>query len=60
LHDDKTTAQFKGWRDAQTFELALTGSSGTSVAVRARGVSEGWRVASDPQRLATLGFTCHQ
>jgi hypothetical protein len=60
LHDDKTTAQFKGWRDAQTFDLALTGSFGASVALHARGVGESWRVLSDPQQLTMAGFTCHQ
>jgi len=61
---DTSTAQFKGWQDAGTFDLVLRpagirGQQAEAVRMTRRGGN--WTAATaDPQRLTAAGFTCEQ
>jgi hypothetical protein len=63
--DGPATVQFKGWRDAHSFDLALlpAGIRGEEevIALHMARDARGWSVAaSDRARLATLAFSCRQ
>ncbi|HZP66479.1 MAG TPA: hypothetical protein VFB32_09215 [Rudaea sp.] len=61
---DNISAQFKGWRDAATFDLAIEVRAARSrlahrVAVRFMRGKDGWALAaSDPHALEEIGFGC--
>jgi hypothetical protein len=62
--DDKTSASFKGWHDANSFDMVIAPRHETAaeagIAARISFSASGWSVAaSDPGKLAALGFACH-
>jgi hypothetical protein len=59
--DDRSVGQFKGWHDAQAFDLALQPAhNGANVALRIANGKDGWAVAADAKALAAAGFACRQ
>jgi len=60
--DDKTSAEFKGWRNASAFELVVHvggAAAGMHVALRVSNADNTWKAAaSDAAQLGTAGFAC--
>jgi len=60
--DEKTSAEFKGWRNDSTFDLVVHAGGGAAnhdVAVRVSYGDNAWKAAaSDPAQLAATGFAC--
>jgi hypothetical protein len=62
-HDEKTSAEFKGWNDADAFDLVIhVGGSAADkrgTALRIARQANHWAVAAaDPAQLHAAGFTC--
>jgi len=56
--DAKTQAQFKGWHDAESFDLVIASDSGQA-AVRIGYARGAWQVLADESAgLASVGFAC--
>jgi len=61
---DKVTAQFKGWHDAHSFDLAIEIRAARSklvqkVAARITQNAAGWNIATtNPEPLESIGFVC--
>jgi hypothetical protein len=57
--NDRVQAQFKGWHDARSFDLAIE-NPGHGIAARVALGASGWGLAtSNPAALVQIGFTCH-
>jgi len=60
--DDKTSAEFKGWRNASAFDLLVHvggATAGHEVALRVNNADNSWKAAaSDAAQLAAAGFSC--
>ena len=62
VDDDKTSAEFKGWRNASAFDLVVHvggAAAGHDVALRVTNADSSWKAAaSDAAQLAAAGFSC--
>jgi hypothetical protein len=60
--DDKSSAEFKGWRNASAFDLVVHvggAAAGHDVALRVSNADNAWKAAaSDAAQLTAAGFTC--
>lgn len=60
--DEKTSAEFKGWRNTSAFDLVVHvggAAAGHDVALRVSNADNAWKAAaSDATQLAAAGFSC--
>lgn len=60
--DDKSSAEFKGWRNASAFDLVVHAggaAAGHAIALRVSNAGDSWQAAaSDAAQLGAAGFAC--